>query len=292
MGQGGSKKPVKHPLLTSVLIEDLMAASEAAGRKPQAFETPFRYSDAGKCGRALSMKLSGCEETEPFDAPASWVTALGTLVHEMWQESLVKRFPNAELEPKSQLEGLTSGHSDAVIPEEDLLAVYPTWKGGKTLFELKSMGGSPFSFSVGVVRQRGGSWAKNGPDGPKIGAILQGALNAKAHDCQTLVIGEIALEAASKGVARNLGLSELDRFIAEFHYSRDEWEPLAQAELQRLRTIESDVKGGFYAPRIAVNDQRQLENINPDNPRIPWNCDYCPFTTACKAIGPDPAKIP
>lgn len=62
--------PVKNPIITDVLAEAVQREMLEQSKKPKAFPTWFRHSDAGKCGRYLWYEHLGTEQSNPVDASA------------------------------------------------------------------------------------------------------------------------------------------------------------------------------------------------------------------------------
>jgi hypothetical protein len=272
-----SSHPVRTPILTGVLAELIAEESEAAGRRPQAADTFARFSDAGRCGRAIGF--SWLERTtgqrwssDATDDPAGqYVMWHGRVLHEHVMAAISKRF-GGRVEVPSQLGETASGHCDWMgVLETDTL--------GRTLYELKTVGAYAFDKAVGLKRK---SYTQENPEGPRISARLQGALNAVAHDCDTLIIGYIAMEAVSVALADKLGLSSLDRICAEWRYDRAECSPWAAAELDRMQEIANALESGSMPAPEAIGDEGQVLRLDPRGDRIPWNCSYCPFTQRCK----------
>ena len=285
--------PVTYPLFASVLIDEIRAANEEAGPKAQAADTMARYSDAGKCARMISLKAIGVEATDPFDTPSSWVTWLGTLIHEKYQDALQRKFPGARIEVKSQIGDMTSGHCDGDIDGPVITAVVEEWNGGRVLLELKTKGSFPFDSAVGVDRAR---FKRKDVAGPKLSDVIQGALNAKACEADTLVIMYMGLEAHSRNLTASLGLGELDRFMAEWHYSKEEWMPLADEELSRLlHGVNDPLCEGFLGARQAVSDDGDIANLDPEASKgaglRDWQCGYCSHLQLCRALGPGEVAI-
>lgn len=270
------------PIMTDSLIREWIEEHKASGPKPTAFDTALRFSSAGDCSRALGYQALKYPVTNEFDAPAIWVTGLGTIIHEMVQAAIGRRYPGAVFEPKGALGDITSGHADGVIDGDIISAVIPEWQGGRALFELKTMGGFAFEKSIGLKRR---NREIDNPEGPRTSALLQSAINAYVHDCDTLIIGSISLESASKGVASGAGLSEIGRFIAEWHIPKSVWMPWAEEEISRQTNIvESARKGWLSQPNIVIDvDDLGLRtlNIDPTSSRPYWKCDYCPYKETC-----------
>jgi hypothetical protein len=284
-----SNEPVSVPLLTNVLIAKIHAANEEAGPRAKAFDTPFRYSDAGKCARQIGFASLGYRQTEPMDLAGSHVTWLGTLMHEKLQEALLERYPDAEVEGTSSLgstdgvqsfftSDLTSGHFDALLTLPD---------GRLCLYELKTKGTYGFDLAVGILRKQ---WKRQEPEGPGMGAKIQGALNAVAAGADLLVIGVIGFEAISKGFAEKIGCSEEDRIMAEWHYEREEFEPWALAELDRLREIKDTLDHETLPARWGIDDDGNHVEFDPAKEKFP--CTYCSYLSLCRFAGPGPVPLP
>ena len=217
-----------------------------------------------------------------MDLAGSWVTYLGSLIHERLQEALQEKWPAAWVEGKTQLgetgDFLTSGHYDALLTLPD---------GRTVLYELKTKGTYGFDLSVGILRKQ---WKRAEPEGPGMGAKIQGALNALAAGADLLVIGVIGFEAISKGFAEKIGCSEEDRIMAEWHYTREEFEPWALAELERLGEINDFLEHDHLPPRWAVDDQGKHVELDPKNNAFP--CSYCGWKSMCQFAGDGPVPLP
>jgi hypothetical protein len=259
------------PVFTHLWLEDQMADNAAKGKKPQAFDTPFRYSDSGKCARALAYSALGYEG-EPFDAAGTLVTGLGTYIHELAQEAILKRYPDAKFEIPTRV-ATSSGHCDGIIETEEY---------GRVLYELKTMNGTAYRRSMGLNIN---SWAKSGPEGPRISTILQSALNAQANDCDTIIIGHIALEAVGKGVAKRLDVDEWSRIITEFVIPKEVWEPAADQEMNRQSKIIEKLDEGRLPKPVAVDKDFELVDVDPHNDKF-WQCGYCSYRDQCVSDGP------
>ena len=256
----------QEPVFTQLFLDDIQQANRERGPKAKAFDTPFRFSDSGKCGRYLYYSASGYEG-EPFDAASTLVTSIGTMLHEDVQEAIARAYSNAEFELPAQV-GLSSGHTDGIIP---------TKQWGKVLYELKTMGGTAYKKSIGV-----GNKGFTDPGGPRRSAILQAALNAEAHDAETIIIGHLSLEAVSRGLAERIGLPEIQRVISEWIIPEEVWKPLATEEIIRQEDVYVHIQENSLPPRIAVDDDGKLMSLDPTNPRF-WQCQYCSMRQHCLA---------
>jgi len=263
--------PTRDPLVTHLLLQEWQERAQVP--KPTALDTPLRYSSAHGCARQMGYNAFDAEPTEPVDAAGAWVMGVGSEVHELVQESIARHFPQAEFEVATKLGEFLSGSCDAYIPDTDI---------GNVLFELKTMGTFAFDKQVG--------WKRMGrktvdPEGPKPGAITQAGLNAFGVEekygvtIDVLVLGSLTFEALSKNMATAMGISDMSRVMAEFHVPRDVWEPMAQAELDRMNEIGEVVQHGYLPRRMAVEDNGNVTELDPFG-RF-WQCDYCAFRTTC-----------
>jgi hypothetical protein len=107
-----------------------------------------------------------------------------------------------------------------------------------------------------------------------------------------MVIGIIGLEAVSKAFARKLGFEDLRRIMAEWHYTREEYEPWAIAELDRMEEIADHLRSDVLPPRWAVGDDMTQVELDPDASRPAWQCDYCSHRTTCSYAGPGAVRLP
>lgn len=281
--------PDAQPRFVQLLVEKMAAANDEAGDKPTAHGTRVRHSDAGKCSRAIAYTAAGVPRSDQMDLAGTWVTSLGTLIHEAWQEALAEKFPGASIETKLRIDGLdASGHADAVIDLPEPVK--------RILFELKTCGGFSYKMKVG---ERGN------PEGPSWEHKLQAALNGLAIDADEIVIGYIATEAISKPAAARKKIGELARFCAEWSYTREEFEPWALAEQKRLQGILDLLDEGQLAARKFATPELPAghEIIDPATGRWEvkrddqvvdtgtfWACGYCSFQTVCATT--EPGRIP
>lgn len=261
--------PVAEPLFVDALAQEIITEAKEKGPKPTAYATRLRFSDAGKCARAISYSARGLPG-EPFDPASLHVAWVGTKYHEFLQEALAKRFPGCEIEPKGIVDDITnSGHADAVVRGTPL---------GDVLFELKTKSSYQFDKAIGYFRK---AWKSAPPEGPGLEVILQAALNASAHTCTTIVIGYVTFENISINAAEKLGLRHFDRFLAEWHVPKDVWQPLLDQEKERLAHILECVEEGTLPRRLAYDDAGELQELDPLASRPPWQCTYCSFRELC-----------
>jgi len=260
------------PQFTSLFVEDMQERNRELGPKPKAFDTPFRYSDSGKCARAMSYSYFDYPGEE-FDLPSTFVTSLGTHLHELVQESIGRLYPEAQFEVASRCV-TTSGSADAYIELDN---------GEKILYELKTINGTGFKKAIGLKTRPP---AISNPAGPRASAILQAAVNAKQLACDTVIIGLVSYEAISRQTAAAAGLSEIERFIAEWEIPREVWEPIADAEIIRQLRILEDLDENYLSDRFVIDDNMQEVMLAPEDSRQGWQCVYCSYSQQCLKDGP------
>lgn len=292
--------PDAQPRFLSAYVEALQSDRDGrydGGDKPTAGGTRLRHSDAGKCARALSLGLSGFP-AEPIDPAGLHVFAMGEALHEKVQQAWHQLYgDDVACEVKVRVDGLdASGHTDAVFTkveyadgghDSDAGDVYSVHR---ITYELKTIGGFGYKLAVG----------DRGPaEGPRHSALVQGALNAYADDADELVIGLLATEAISKGQAARKGIDDLRRFVAEWTYTREQYEPIAKVEVARMQRILDLHDDGQLAP-CAIPDPDVPDDaliVDPASGRwevrqdesvvdtgSTWMCGYCAFQPVCADI--------
>lgn len=275
--------PDAEPRFVHLLAEQWRADDDERGPKPRATaDSRFRHSDAGKCARAIALTALDVEPSDPMDITGTWNTNLGTLVHDAWQAAILARYPDAEIETViSSVDGEGSGHIDAVIRTADKVIAC----------ELKTIGGFGFKSAVGADRRPA--------EGPKFEHMAQASLNGAAVDADEVVIGYLAKECISVNIAKRKGLSELGRFCAEWTLPREQYEPIAADESERIAGILDLLDQGTLPARAFP------KGILPAGARITnpangaweaydaagqlvdtgtwWACGYCSHQTTCTA---------
>ena len=291
--------PDPSPRFVGVLVEEW--AADRDDDKPTALGTPFRHSDAGKCARAISYTAAGIPKSDPMDITGVWNTRLGTLIHDLWQEALQRRWPDAEVEVTCATVGADgSGHIDAVIRmvPVDVIGTPDESRAYTIAYELKTVGGTKFKGAVGA--QRKGAPA----EGPDTGHILQAAINGRAVDADEVIVGYLAKECISTGYAKRFGITDdLARFAAEWTFTREQYEPLADLEAERVAGILDLVADGTLAarklpdmpPGAEVTDPSSGEWVQRIDGEVTdtgnaWACAYCPWQTLCSTT--EAGRIP
>lgn len=280
---GDGWAPDTEPRFVQLLAERWAAANEAAGPKARASAAArFRHSDAGKCSRVIAFAALDLPPSDPMDITGVHNTSLGTVLHELWQEAVAARWPDADIEPKvTTIGGIGAGHLDAVVRTDDkVIAV-----------ELKTCGGYAFKSSTGTARK--GTPA----EGPKHEHVIQASLNGLAVDADEVVISYLAKECLSVNIAKSYGVDELGRFCAEWTIDRETYEPIARAEEARVQAIVDLLEDGTLpARKIPAPDvPKGAEIVDPAKGRWEqrdrdgaivdtgsyWGCGYCAHQTRC-----------
>lgn len=287
------------------LADQILEMVTEDDNKPHAIDgTRFRGSMAGYCTRRIAYYETGTPVTDPIDVASAWRMYLGTHVHELLQAAVHRVYrPDTEAHVQTEvvcdyrtfgLDG--SGHADLVL---DL----PTDEPGDThriVVELKSVNG--FGFKLATTTFRGP------PEGPKSGAVIQGALNAAALDADHLVIANLSLENVSPQMA-HLTDDVYARFGAEWTFDRDQITELALAEAERVGQVHQilDQSDGdpTAVPRMVTDtdvhpwaqitdpvgkENRGLWELRDSSGNLrdagdTWVCGYCPYREGCASDG-------
>ncbi len=286
--------PDASPRFAHLLAEHWREEEQRKGDLARAHtDTRFRHSDAGNCARAISYAALDIEASDPMDLSGYWNTGLGSRVHDLFQGVLSIRFGSqAVIEQKVRsVDADGSGHIDAVVrmPAGDA----PDDGAKVVAVELKTVGGFAYKMAVG---ERGAA------QGPKADHILQAALNAAAVDADEAVIVYLAKEAISVNVAARKGFDEITRFAAEWTLTREQYEPLAKAEAERITGILALVDDGELPLRRFPSAElpKGHEIVDPTTGRWEvhgkegevldtgtfWACGYCRWQSLCVNVGP------
>jgi len=272
--------------------------------RPRAVEgTAWRASMASvRCDRAAWYQLRGVPKTEPPSIADEWRMNNGQLVHDVLDRYQDRVFPEVHGQSRVHNEvtfdlapfGLSgSGHCDFVhywdAPEGGLHC---------EAVEVKTVGG--FKFKTATSRFKGP------PEGPGYDHWAQAALAGLAFDAQRIRIVYIAFENIGADLVRRWNLAEVDRFLAEWTMERDQFLPIAQAELVRARLLVDLASMEPGSPtdvpmrmldlagrRVLVSDPRKGSWVQTDGPNqelvhdagTSWHCDYCRFRTQCLSDG-------
>lgn len=240
----------------------------------------WRGSQAGMCARKVAYETLGVDKTDPPSTADYWRMGLGSVVHELLKPAVDEWLASddsvtIEEEISVQLGEHGYGHIDLVLRTKD----------GKTIvLELKTINGFGYKMSV----EKG--------EGPRHSHVLQGALYAHALNADLLVIGYLSMENISPNRAKSQGIDDIGRFATEWHFTPDEFVPLAEQESARLAGITDQA----HESKDATTVGRRFSHSDPDvpfpaeiqDPRTGrwmmdnqygkvWQCGYCDYQTRC-----------
>lgn len=285
----GGNPPVAEPQFVSAIAESWFNQYLANGEhmRSKANESlPYRASfTAFRCDRQLHYAMSGAERPIPNIADA-YRMSLGTLVHSGLEDAIKSSFPNAEFEVAVDLQPIGvsgSAHADIVTYLDQ------TTRKVDAVVEVKTVNG--FGFKSMATDFKGPA------QGPRSGHILQAALSALALDADRVIIAYLSMENLSPNLARYTQ-SDIGRFAAEWHFTREEYETIAKREIARIQRVtgwlgvpqliaptsihDDEVPVGAY-----VQDPSRGMWVNTDNAGAiidtgkVWFCDYCDWRDRC-----------
>lgn len=297
------------PQYVKTLAEAWLEVYREQGRDVKAMsigQRLFRASWAGMCARAVAYNVAEAEPTAPNGIAEYWRFGLGQLVHEGLDEPIRRAFPGARFEVPVDLRPIgidgaaTADYVELIDPDGEVVA-----GNVKVVGEWKSING--FGFKVHATSFKGP------PEGPRFSAKVQGALSAMALDAELLVIGYLSLENVGPDLVKYAGDDPVARFAAEWHYTRDQYRPVAEREVKRvarildLVTVNGEAKdeealllGAATVPRSIpelpagnriTDPARKLWVVADQENKIrlsgsTWHCDYCDHRPRCVEDGP------
>lgn len=289
--RGSSQKasgwaPDPAPRFAHLLATKWQADGEAERAAHVSSGAQFRASDAGGCARKLAYKAAGIAESDPMDITGYWNTTIGRWLHDQWQQA-VDEDPDvhARFEVEYRfLDGRGIVRVDALIELEQ-----PSPKDQNEpftiVYEGKSINGYGFKAAIGKIRR--GTPA----EGPRTGAILQGAIGGLCAGADEVVVGNWAKETLSGSTYDDV--DELARFTAEWTLTREQFEPLARTELERVEGILTLLETGLLASRkipgapgeIVDPSMGRWEKLDPSGLTLDtgktWECNYCSYQSLC-----------
>lgn len=269
----------------------------AHGERPKAIEgTMFRASDASRrCDRALFYAMADEPKSEPLTAAASWRLRVGQMVHDEFDEAMKATLVAQGWDVETAVDLRPLGINGSAHADASRLTDHPDY--GKVFVEVKSQSGFKY-------KDRCTSF-KGAPKGPEYDHVVQGALAAAAQDADLLIVLYLALETVSPGMVDKLGVGDIGRFAAEFHFDMrsEAMTTLLAHELGRIRRLERDViakrvparsldaPGEIPSGATMVDPMRNAWTlVNPATAKVvqagkTWFCDYCPWRTTCMDEG-------
>ncbi len=236
-------------------------------------EARFRHSHAGACARAIAYAALDLPPSDPMDKIGSYITRLGTIMHEALQEAIQERYPGALIEAEIG-QGDRAGHIDVKL--------------GPTTIEAKSVDGYAFKLAVGD---------RNPPLGPRHGHVLQASLNGYDAGSEEVVLLYLA-----RGVIAQRRASDRDRYeraVAEWTLPRDKFVPLAETEIARIEGIlalldqgilaarkipDPELPGGHLVTRPKTGEWRVVDAEGQlRGAGHCWQCNYCAWQQVCSS---------
>ena len=247
----------------------------------------FYHSHAADCSRAIAYAALGVEESNPVDAAGHYIMRLGSLIHDEFQAAVQEAYPGAKVEVET-VNGEMGGHADVELDDGRVISI-----------ELKSQGGVAYKIAVGD---------RNAAAGPKLAHKVQAALNARGRAADLMKVIYLTRDAIGINVAGKRGIDEYTRVVAEWTYTRDQYEQIADKEIWRVNKILELVDGGTLPARkipemaakykghdhvvtdplkgtTAVYDidaEGKEQAVDVDEA---WNCAYCRWQTTCARTG-------
>lgn len=285
-GQAGGWLPDKAPRWAHLLAVKWQADSEAERAAHVPSGALFKASDAGKCSRALAYRAAKVPESDPMDLTGHWNTTIGRWIHDEWQQAMeADPDVHASFEVEHRfLDGRGIVRIDALIETEKASPVDPT-RPWTIAYEGKSINGYGFKSAIGKIRR--GTPA----EGPRTGAVLQGAIGGLCADADEVVVGNWAKETLSGSTYTEV--DTLARFVAEWSIDRETYEPLARKELERVEGILDLLATGLLAsrkipgvpgeivdPTMGRWEKRDGDGRVLDTGTTFW-CAYCDYRSLC-----------
>lgn len=290
--------PDTEPRFAGVLVDSL--AGERP--KPVVATEPARIAALG-CDRQVGYDAAGVEPGELGEVEAlqfslsRWmrnqykIALSARLVPQGWDVKLGEPVTVAD----SHGEPLAAGYADAVLTSpagERIVVMYRPVDG--------------FEFKVAAGRYK----AHVPAEGPKYSHVLQLSLLMRAVDVDEGVIVVNARSAVGKWLAEDLQLAGSERIAAEWTFTREQGDRVADQWVSRIERTVADVERGLLPERRvsdpAVPDQAVIESPetgawavpNPrsvDAPPIEiggwWGCAYCRHRARCDMDGPGRIEI-
>ena len=112
-----------------------------------------------------------------------------------------------------------------------------------------------------------------GGEGPRHSALVQGAMYAHASNADLLIICYLTMELLSPNYAEAKGFDNTGRFGAEWHFTKEEFTPIAEAEINRLDWITESLvtwDGDEAVLKEATEIPKMFSEYDPD---IPWGAE-------------------
>jgi hypothetical protein len=254
-------------------------------------DSRWRASWSGSCARFIAYKAAGLPDSDPPTMADSFRFLTGQMIHDLVQPAVLKLYPGSEIETKVRIGKYGAGHADvANVKITDPEGKEPPIR---FLVEIKSIN------EVGWRSMFG----RNG-EGPRYQGVMQAAVNAysmpedERPDFMMVLVVSMVPSQHKTQVAYGMPEGDQGRFMAQYTYTRKEYEVLAQEEIYRMEYIIDTVDRDGYEviPRIIPDPHMPNHEIcNPSGgeyrvrngdgwatgKRTTWHCDYCSMQSTC-----------
>ena len=224
-------------------------------------EKIWRGSMAASCSRQIAYRLCGTEPSNPLTGADYWRFGLGTMVHTQLKPAIDKWLDEEEgvtaiEEAEVEIGEHGYGHIDLTLIAGDK----------KIVVELKTINGTGFKKAIGG-------------EGPRHSALVQGAMYAHASDADLLIICYLTMELLSPSYATAKGFDNTGRIGAEWHFTKEEFTPIAEAEISRLDWIADNLVQGLphEVPKM----------FSEYDPEIPWGAEITDPSTGAWLLEED-----
>lgn len=214
---------------------------------------PHAYaSEALGCDRKIGLRLLDVPKSNPVDGSSKVTFWMGDTIHDLVQQAILKRYPEAKAEVSWSL-GKVTGRADMT---------YQSLRDGKLVIcEIKSV--APYSFDLATGK-------KKGEEGPRSEHVMQANLSALALGAHFLHIVYVNKSASGK-----------QNPVAEWRRNADP--DAASVELKRLERLVD------LAERKEIPARMWGGSLIDDPTTIAFPCSYCEWQDACAGIpNPEP----
>jgi CRISPR/Cas system-associated exonuclease Cas4 (RecB family) len=286
--KGDGWAPDENPWLCRLIVDRMNTDTD----RPQAADTPFRHSNAGRCSRMLALRAAGVEP-RPEEPTDRWNADVGTVIHDHIQRMLGDKGLMHET-PNSYAD-LTSGHSDTLFEID----------GDVVLVDYKTTGGWGYKAMTTTL---GGP-----PEGPKYGHVAQLGLNILGLEEQDIHVDKAILVYISKEMVGKdkagaiIGDPKVGQLLAQFTIHEDQWRPVVNAEIARMTAVLDELEQGHISPaylvdwdipagavihaqsgggrkgnfgRWSLTRDAKVEAMGDT-----WECAYCSYSDTCERLG-------
>jgi hypothetical protein len=268
--------------------------------------TPLRYSGAFGCGRQMGYNWFDAEFSNPPTAGSLFQALLGTIIGEAQANAMIAKYGGIAEVP-SKVNEWISGSADWFSHTTPL---------GTVVYEHKMKASYAFNKAMGYKRGFGKASLVD-PEGPPLNAVVQAGMNALGIErtypqfcadvngtsladllilnepvptrVDAVIVGIVSADVVSVSQNKQINVSDLARFSAEWVIPRGTWEPAALKEIDRLGGFAEMMDLGYLPDRFALDDTGEHVELNPGGKN--WQCGYCPFKDLCESDGSGQIRV-